>query len=158
MPHAYHAQPGYYNLCYAVDLRQPQPLAVDLSKRGKITYSYNFGGHLKRYMAASHTSTLYTNNMDQFDTVENMLLKFSYLGIEESHLAGATLIGKAPHIAEEAWLNRIYPPITPGETDNIESAIKKMVPMSYAQFLTEYSNGLNVLGDSLCLYVYRAKY
>lgn len=33
-----------------------------------------------------------------------------------------------------------------------------MVPMSYAQFLTEYSNGLNVLGDSLCLFGYRANY
>ncbi len=26
-----------------------------------------------------------------------------------------------------------------------------MVPMSYAQFLIKYLNGLNVLGDSLCL-------
>lgn len=57
--------------------------------------------------------------MDQFDTVKNMLLKFSYLGIEESHLTGATLIGKVPHIAEEAWLNSIYSPITSGEIDNI---------------------------------------
>lgn len=96
--------------------------------------------------------------MDQFDTVKNMLLKFSYLGIEESNLTGVTLIGKAPHIAEEAWLNRIYTPITSDEIYKIESAIKKKIPMSYAQFLTKYSNGLNILGDSLCLFGYRANY
>lgn len=91
--------------------------------------------------------------MTQFDTVKKLLLKFSDLGIAESKFTGATLIGKAPHISEYAWLNRIYPPITSDEIGKIEAEIKKTIPTSYAQFLMECSNGLNVLGDSLCFMV-----
>lgn len=98
------------------------------------------------------------NNMIRFDIVKKLLLKFSDLGIEKSCHTGATLIGKAPHIAEEAWLNRIYTPITSDEIGKIESEIKKTIPASYAQFLTTDSNGLNVLGDTLCLFGYRYNY
>ena len=96
--------------------------------------------------------------MNQFDIIKELLLKYSYLGIEESKCTGATLIGKAPHIGEEAWLNRIYPPINVEEIVKIEENVGKTMPKSYAQFLTNYSNGLNILGDTLCLFGYRFNY
>lgn len=38
--------------------------------------------------------------------LENLLMRFSHLGVTHSK-NGALLIGKAPHIAEYAWLNII---------------------------------------------------
>lgn len=40
--------------------------------------------------------------------LENLLMRFSHLGVTHSK-NGALLIGKAPHIAEYAWLNIITP-------------------------------------------------
>ncbi len=36
--------------------------------------------------------------------LENLLMRFSHLGVSHSK-NGALMIGKAPHIAEFAWLN-----------------------------------------------------
>lgn len=96
--------------------------------------------------------------MTQFNTIKKLLFKFSDLGIQESNLTGATLIGKAPHIADGAWLNRIYPHISSDGIEKIEIAIEKMIPISYVQFLTEHSNGLNIWGDTLCLFGYRENF
>ena len=96
--------------------------------------------------------------MNQFDTIKELLLKYSYLGTGKSNCTGATLIGKATHIGEEAWLNRIYPPIKIEEIGKIEKVVGKAMPNSYAQFLTNCSNGLNILGDTLCLFGYRFNY
>ena len=43
--------------------------------------------------------------------LENLLMRFSHLGVTRSE-NGALLTGKAPHIAEYAWLNIMYPCIT----------------------------------------------
>lgn len=40
--------------------------------------------------------------------LESLLMRFSHLGVFLSK-NGALLIGKAPHIAEYAWLNVMYP-------------------------------------------------
>ena len=45
--------------------------------------------------------------MDKKD-LEKLLMRFSHLGVTHSK-NGALLIGKAPHIAEYAWLNVMYP-------------------------------------------------
>lgn len=96
--------------------------------------------------------------MIQFDKVKKLLFKFSDLGIAEAKFTGATLIGKASHISEYAWLNCIYPPITSDEIGKIEAEIKKTIPTSYAEFLMESSNGLNVLCNTFSLYGYRFNY
>ena len=46
--------------------------------------------------------------------LENLLMRFSHLGVIHSK-NGALLIGKAPHIAEYAWLNVMYPCVTETE-------------------------------------------
>lgn len=68
------------------------------------------------------------------------------------------LIGRAPHIAENAWLNRLYSPIDKIEILKLEDGINKKIPASYVDFLTDFSNGLNILGDTLCLFGYRSNY
>lgn len=44
--------------------------------------------------------------MDKKD-LEKLLMRFSHLGVTHSK-NGALLIGKAPHIAEYAWLNVMF--------------------------------------------------
>ena len=87
---------------------------------------------------------------------EGVILLF--LGIENSKSTGAMLIGRAPHIAENAWLNRLYSPIDKIEILKLEDGINKKIPASYVDFLTDFSNGLNILGDTLCLFGYRSNY
>lgn len=96
--------------------------------------------------------------MKDYSEIKELLLKFSFLGIEKSKSTGAVLIGKAPHIAESAWLNRLYSPIDKNEILNLEDGISKKIPASYVDFLTNFSNGLNILGDTLCLFGYRSNY
>ena len=60
--------------------------------------------------------------MEQLDEINSLLFRFSKLGIYKS-LLGATLIGKAPHIAPEAWLNCIYPVISSNEIEALEQEI-----------------------------------
>ena len=96
--------------------------------------------------------------MNPFDAIKKLLLKYSYLGVETPQCSNAILIGKAPFLGEEGWLNRIYHPITDKEIGEIEEILCRTMPSSYAQFLTKYSNGLNVLGDTLCLFGYRFDY
>ncbi len=45
-------------------------------------------------------------------TYRDLIYRFQNQGIEESQSTGAILIGKAPHIAPEAWLNTLYPPLS----------------------------------------------
>ena len=96
--------------------------------------------------------------MKDYSEIKELLLKFSFLGIENSKSTGAMLIGRAPHIAESAWLNRLYSPIDKNEIIKMEDGISKKIPTSYVDFLTNFSNGLNILGDTLCLFGYRSNY
>nr|WP_294706868.1 hypothetical protein [Prevotella sp.] len=96
--------------------------------------------------------------MKDYSEIKELLLKFSFLGIENSKSTGAMLIGRAPHIAENAWLNRLYSPIDKIEILKLEDGINKKIPASYVDFLTDFSNGLNILGDTLCLFGYRSNY
>lgn len=41
------------------------------------------------------------------EKLEKLLMRYAPLGVEHSK-NGALLIGKAPHIAELAWLNTLY--------------------------------------------------
>ncbi len=89
--------------------------------------------------------------MDHYEKIKKQLYHYSYLGIRESQL-GATLIGKAPHIAPEAWLNSIYPTLNDGEIEGLEQSLGVKIPFSFKEFLNQFSNGLTVMTDSLYLY------
>ena len=79
--------------------------------------------------------------------LENLLMRFSHLGVTHSK-NGALLIGKAPHIAEFAWLNIMYPCITEAE----------VCDLVYRNFLMNVSNGLNVMNCTLALHGCRTSY
>ena len=63
--------------------------------------------------------------MKDYSEIKELLLKFSFLGIENSKSTGVMLIGRAPHIAENAWLNRLYSPIDKIEILKLEDGINK---------------------------------
>ena len=94
--------------------------------------------------------------MDKKD-LEKLLMRFSHLGVTHSK-KGALLIGKAPHIAEFAWLNIMYPCITEAEVCDLEKKLRCAIPEVYRNFLMNVSNGLNVMNCTLALHGCRTSY
>lgn len=84
-------------------------------------------------------------------------MRFSHLGVTHSK-NGALLIGKAPHIAEYAWLNIMYPCITEAEVCDLEKKLGCAIPEVYRDFLMNVSNGLNVMNCTLALHGCRTSY
>lgn len=78
------------------------------------------------------------------------LYNYDYLGksvLED----GTTLIGKAPHIAPQAWLHSIYPGLSNKEIDDLQDDCNHIIPDSYRKFLLT-TNGLGVFNTTLSLY------
>lgn len=94
--------------------------------------------------------------MDKKD-LEKLLMRFSHLGVSHSK-NGALLIGKAPHIAEYAWLNIMYPCITEAEVCDLEKKLGVAISEVYRDFLMNVSNGLNVMNCTLALHGCRTSY
>lgn len=94
--------------------------------------------------------------MDKKD-LEKLLMRFSHLGVTHSK-NGALLIGKAPHIAEYAWLNVMYPCATETEIYDLEKRLGCAIPEVYKDFLMNVSNGLNVMNCTLALHGCRTSY
>lgn len=64
------------------------------------------------------------------------------------------LFGRVPHIAPQAWLHAIYPPLHLEEIILIESELGLKIPSAYKEFLSEM-NGLTLFSGSLDLFGYR---
>jgi hypothetical protein len=85
-----------------------------------------------------------------FETVKKQLGKYNHLG-EQILQDGTLLIGKAKHIAEQAWLHGIYQPLNNVEIEKLEQDIQIKIPLDYKFFLANYSNGLNIFVDVFSL-------
>ena len=96
--------------------------------------------------------------MTNYEKIEEMIFKFSNLGLEISEATGAIKIGKAPHVAPLAIINAMFPVITNEEVKYIEEEIKLDIPESYRYFLTHFSNGLRILPCGISLYGLRHNY
>ncbi len=96
--------------------------------------------------------------MENYNTVKSLLLKVSYLGMKNVSNSKALLIGHVPQIAPDAWLNCIYEPISLKEIESIEESVGLKIPQSYKSFMLSFSNGLNILGDTISLFGYRFNY
>ena len=96
--------------------------------------------------------------LKEYKSIIDKLYKFAHLGVEKAAKTGAIKIGKAPYIAPEAVINSLYPPIRNSDVDHIEEEINIVIPDSYRYFLTNISNGLEVMTTSLCLYGMRANF
>ena len=89
--------------------------------------------------------------------LEEQLMRFSHLGVAHSK-NGALLIGKAPHIAEFAWLNVMYPCATETEICDLEKRLGSAIPEVYKDFLMNVSNGFDIMNCTLALHGFRASY
>ena len=70
---------------------------------------------------------------------------------------GAQLIGHVPHVAPEAWLHAMYPPIHDFEIRELESQIGIHFPEEFSDFLN-LCNGLSLFSGELSIYGRRESY
>ena len=89
--------------------------------------------------------------MNYFEEVKKELFKYKNLG-EEISQNGTLLIGRAPHVAELAWLHEIYPVLNDADIVNLEVELNTKIPEDYKFFLQHYSNGLGVFVSKFSLY------
>jgi hypothetical protein len=89
--------------------------------------------------------------MNYFEEVKKVLYKFENLGLETS-LNGSILIGKAPHIAEFAWLNSVYKVLNEEDIAQLEKELETNIPTVYKSFLLKDSNGLSMFVSKFSLY------
>lgn len=89
---------------------------------------------------------------------DKLMMRHSHLGTRKVEATGAFLIGHAPHIASEAWLNSVYPCLSERDTLELEALLGTTIPPEYRHFLQNISNGMNVLVDELCLFGKRKNY
>lgn len=89
--------------------------------------------------------------------IEKLIYQFKNLGIKEVP-NGAILVGKAPHIAQDAWLNEIYPKLKQPDIDELEACLKTSIPIEYKKFLMNISNGLSIMGGVFTLDGLRREY
>lgn len=71
---------------------------------------------------------------------------------------GKERIGKAPHIAEYAWLNVMYPCVTETEVCDLEKRLGVAIPKVYKDFLMNVSNGFDIMNCTLALHGCRTSY
>ena len=94
--------------------------------------------------------------MEKINNTLSILKSYNYLG--EKMLSDKThLIGKAPHIAESAWLHSIYPALTDIQINELEKKLKTSIPNDYIDFL-KITNGLNVFNTTFSLFGLRKNY
>lgn len=89
---------------------------------------------------------------------DKLMMRYSHLGTRKVEATGAFLIGHAPHIASEAWLNSVYPCLSERDTLELEALLGTTIPPEYRHFLQNISNGMNVLVDEFCLFGKRKNY
>jgi hypothetical protein len=85
------------------------------------------------------------------EELKNELFKFRNLG-EEVAQNGTLLIGRAPHVAPQAWLHSIYPVLNEQDIRDLEDEVKADIPLSYKEFLMNCSNGLGLFVGKFSLY------
>ena len=96
--------------------------------------------------------------MTDYSELKELVYKFAPLGIRKVEQTGATLIGPAPFIASNAWLNHLFSPLSKQEIKELEVSLDKRIPNDYIDFLISFSNGLEVLNTTLSLEGLRYNY
>lgn len=71
--------------------------------------------------------------------------------------SGTRLIGHVPHVAPEAWLHALYPPLSEDGIAAVEESLSFPLPADYAAFLRIH-NGLRVFSGDLWLGGRRTSY
>ncbi|MBR5551599.1 MAG: SMI1/KNR4 family protein [Muribaculaceae bacterium] len=96
--------------------------------------------------------------MEDYEKIRELLMKYSHKGVLKVESTGATLIGYAPHLGSEAWLNFIFATLNKQQIKELEISLGRQLPAAYADFLQNFSNGLFVLCNEFSLEGLRAHY
>lgn len=94
--------------------------------------------------------------MQAFQKILTILERAKCLG-ERILPNGTRLIGHVPHVAPEAWLHTIFPPLDISGIQKLEAEIKISIPADYKKFLMA-TNGLKIFSDRLSLDGLRMSY
>ncbi len=70
---------------------------------------------------------------------------------------GAVLIGHVPHVAPEAWLHEMFPPLSAASISELSQQIGQPVHADFCEFL-QHSNGLMTFSCALAIYGKRSGY
>lgn len=89
--------------------------------------------------------------MIYFEIVKKELSKFENLDVEKSE-NGTILIGRAPHIAKQAWLHSIHSVLNEQDIFKLEGELNTDIPKDYKWFLLNCSNGLKIFVSKFSLY------
>lgn len=92
----------------------------------------------------------------QYEEIKEKLMKFKCLGYEERE--GCLLIGKPNYLPKFAWLVTIFAPLSQDDYNNMKNTYRINVPSTYKEFLTEFSNGLDIFSGTFSLEGYRKHY
>ena len=91
-----------------------------------------------------------------FEYITDFLKNYRQLG-QKKLPNGTLLVGRAPHIAPEAWLHRVFAPLAEKELGFLEKQLGESIPPSYRRFLL-HSNGLAVFNTTLSMDGLRSNY
>ncbi len=64
---------------------------------------------------------------------------------------GTELIGRAPHIAAEAWLHILFAPLHQAELEELNKRVGRPVPQVLLELLLQ-TNGLSLFSDALAIF------
>ena len=92
----------------------------------------------------------------EYEAIKEKLMKFKGLGYEERE--GCLLIGKPSYLPKFAWLVTIFAPLDKEEFTLMYNTYSIKVPFVYKEFLTNFSNGLDIFSGTFSLEGYRKHY
>jgi len=70
---------------------------------------------------------------------------------------GTELIGRAPHIAPQAWLHKIFHPLNMHQIQILETEMDFTIPLVLKEFFLS-NNGLSIFSSSISFYGLRTSY
>lgn len=89
-------------------------------------------------------------SIGEIEKAFKVLAQASSFGIRQLN-DGTRLFGRATHVAPEAWLHLIFPPLIEAEVEILEQTLRRQIPKPYRTFLTKFGNGINIFSGSLSL-------
>jgi len=88
--------------------------------------------------------------MREFHAALDAVRAYQRLGYEKTP-GGAELIARAPHVAPEAYLHEIYPPLAAGGIREVEERLGRRLPQDFADFLS-VANGCYLFSGTLSIF------
>lgn len=94
--------------------------------------------------------------MNEFNYILNIVKMAEAFGFREL-TSGTKLYGHTPHIAPEAWLHTVFPPLEEGQIEWIEQQVETEISGQFREFLL-LANGLDLFSGALSIYGTRFNY